>query len=250
MTDRLLLTLLGPILLAQGRRVRKKALILPEPVGDREGIRGPRPENSQEEDQARNPDLRLLIVGDSSAAGVGVATQEEALLGHLVRYLAATKRVRFRLVARTGLTTSHILQWLTKMPAEEFDVAVTSLGVNDTTRLREPADFIAQQEALLDLLREKFQVRQTVVTGLPPMHLFPALPQPLRWVMGRRARQLDAALAALAADRPETQHLNTNFAVDPGKMASDGFHPGPTHYRQWAEMVAEILLPPESRPPA
>jgi lysophospholipase L1-like esterase len=230
MTDRFLLTLLGPILLAQGRRVRDKALVLPEPPGAREGVLG------------QGPELSLLVVGDSSAAGVGAETQEEALLGHLVRHLAAEHRVRFRLVARTGLTTAHILKLLEKMDPEPLDLAVTSLGVNDTTRLREPADFLLQQEAMLDLLRDKFRVQQTVVTGLPPMHLFPALPQPLRWVMGRRARQLDAALAAMVALRPGVTHLGSAFTMDADLMAPDGFHPGPDLYRVWAEKAAEILL--------
>jgi hypothetical protein len=34
------------------------------------------------------------------------------------------------------------------------------------------------------------------LSGLPPMHRFPALPQPLRWYIGSRARDFDRALAA------------------------------------------------------
>jgi len=231
MTDRFLLTLLGPILLAQGRRVRRQALILPEPQGDRQGTRG------------RGPGISLLVVGDSSAAGVGAATQDEALLGHLVRLLAREHEVRFRLVARTGLTTPHILKLLGEMPAATFDLAVTSLGVNDTTRLREPQDFVADQEALLKLLQDKFGARRVVVTGLPPMHLFPALPRPLRWVLGRRARQLDTALARLLESIPGATHLDSAFTRDAGLMAPDGFHPGPELYRTWADRAVEILLP-------
>ncbi|MEM8598518.1 MAG: SGNH/GDSL hydrolase family protein, partial [Bacteroidota bacterium] len=60
--------LLGPVLLAQGKRVRRVALKLPEPPGDRESTVG------------NGPPLRLLVVGDSSAAGVGAETQDDALL--------------------------------------------------------------------------------------------------------------------------------------------------------------------------
>ena len=57
---------LGPVLLAQGHYVRRVTPRLPEPEGLRQGVEG------------SGPPLRLLILGDSSAAGVGVATQAEA----------------------------------------------------------------------------------------------------------------------------------------------------------------------------
>lgn len=66
--------LLGPLLLWQGRRVRATALRLPEAAGPR---------------TAEGSALRLLIVGDSSAAGVGAAHQDEALAGRLAQALAA-----------------------------------------------------------------------------------------------------------------------------------------------------------------
>ena len=66
--------LLGPVLLWQGARVRATALRLPEAAGERLQSGGA---------------LRLLIVGDSSAAGVGAAHQDEALAGCLARTLAA-----------------------------------------------------------------------------------------------------------------------------------------------------------------
>ena len=61
---------------------------LPEAAG---AARGP--------GRARARALRLLIVGDSSAAGVGVRTQDEALAGHLTRTLAqrSARRVHWQL---------------------------------------------------------------------------------------------------------------------------------------------------------
>ena len=107
---------LGPLLLLQGRHVRRVTPVLPEPPGPREGRSG------------QGPPLRLLIVGDSAAAGVGAATQDEALSGQLAARLAQRFELRWKLVARTGATTPDALQALTDLPRERFDVAVTSLG--------------------------------------------------------------------------------------------------------------------------
>ena len=68
---------LAPLLVAQAVRTRKRAPVLPEPAGPRQGCVG----------QGDGVELRLLIAGDSSAAGVGVAHQDQALAGHLSRAL-------------------------------------------------------------------------------------------------------------------------------------------------------------------
>jgi hypothetical protein len=50
-----------------------------------------------------------------------------------------------------------------------------------------------------------------VLSGLPPMHRFPALPQPLRWYVGSRARDFNRVLAELAgAGRAAT---SSNWAM-------------------------------------
>src|SRR5882757_272104 len=97
---------LGPVLLAQGRYVRRVTPRLPEPEGLRQGIEG------------SGPLLRLLILGDSSAAGVGVATQAEALSGRLVAALATTFRVSWKLVATSGLTSAEVLKLLEAEPEQ------------------------------------------------------------------------------------------------------------------------------------
>ena len=62
---------LSPLLVAQALRTRARVPQLPEASGARAGTHG-----------RRTTRLRLLIAGDSSAAGVGVATQDDALAGH------------------------------------------------------------------------------------------------------------------------------------------------------------------------
>lgn len=229
MTDRHILTLLGPILLKQGKALRRKLTVLPEPAGDREGVSG------------KGEPVRLLILGDSSAAGVGADTQDDALLGRLVKLLAADHRVEYKLVARSGATTAYTLACLEAMDPEPYDWAVTSLGGNDATKLTEPKDFQKQQLNLLTMLKERFGVSRVIVTGLPPMHLFTAMPQPLRWVIGRRARQLNKALRDGLIGHPFAEHLDTKFGREKALLATDEFHPGPKAYELWAEHVAAAL---------
>ncbi|MGE0356209.1 MAG: SGNH/GDSL hydrolase family protein [Burkholderiales bacterium] len=220
---------LGPLLLAQGRRVRRVTPVLPEPAGAREGEAG------------EGPTLRLLVAGDSAGAGVGAATQDEALAGRLVAILGERYRVHWRLAARTGATTASTLRDLSRLAPFTADAVVTSLGVNDVTGDVGVAKFLALQAKLHALLRERFGARLVLASGLPPMHLFPALPQPLRWYLGARARELDRALAAALPDGQGAQFLPFEGELDASHMAADGFHPGPAVYRAWAEAAARRI---------
>ena len=64
--------------------------------------------------------------------------------------------------------------WRPLAPAR-FDAALTSLGVNDVTSGATRRAWRRRQEQLQKLLRERFGVRHVIVSGLPPVHRFPAL---------------------------------------------------------------------------
>lgn len=229
---------LAPLLIAQGRRIRRTALRLPEAAGPREGASGV-PEN-----RAARP-LRLLLVGDSSAAGVGAATQQQALAGSLALALAGTsfERVEWRVAARTGAAAADVLAIAEALPPWRCDVAVLVAGVNDVTGATSPVRWQRSVDGLIDVLRQRHGARGVVLSGLPPMHRFPLLPQPLRWYLGCQARRLDALLAQRAASDAAVRHLPLPEMDDRALMAADGFHPSAAGYRVWAEALAgEVIL--------
>lgn len=223
------LILLSPVLLAQGKHVRKTVPLLPEPSGKREGTHG------------QGQKLKLLIIGDSAAAGVGVQTQEQALSGWLVKELSQRYEVEWKLAAKTGYQSQDTLKMLRRMPKQSFDVVITSLGVNDVTGGVQIKQFVNTQAEIAELLKSKFKARQIILSGLPPMHKFPALPQPLRWALGWRAERLDQALKAFSNRTGDCHHLSSDYDLDPSHAASDGFHPGAQVYRVWGMSAASLI---------
>jgi lysophospholipase L1-like esterase len=223
---------LSPLLVAQALRTRAKLPVLPEAAGERHGEAG------------SGPPLRLLIAGDSSAAGVGVVHQRHALAGQLVHELAArtAHHVHWRLLARTGLNTAQTLQLLRRENLAalhpHFDIAVVVTGVNDVVDQVPSHRAVALREALANTLRNGAGVAHVVFAPLPPVHLFPGLPQPLRWVAGSDARRHDRALAAWAATRDDVSRLDIELPLNPGVMADDGFHPGAPVYRLCGHAIA------------
>lgn len=225
----LALLVLSPILVTQGIVTRRSVPRLPEPPGARDGETG------------EGRPLRLLILGDSAAAGVGASHQDQALLGQVVRTLRANSRVTWSLQARNGNTTSTVLELLKSQPAQTYDVVVTSLGVNDVTSLVSAHKWRQQQAELRDILKQKYGAGLIIVSGLPPMHGFPALPQPLRWMLGTRATRFNRYLEADVAADDSTIFLDLRFTSDVSLMASDGFHPGPGVYAEWGQRVAAVI---------
>ncbi len=214
--------LLSPILIPQAAWVIARAARLPEAAGPRTGRLGV------------GPVLRVLVIGDSSAAGVGVATQDDALSGHLTRTLAQTYTVDWQLIAKTGATTGSTLAHLAEHPPTQADIAILIHGVNDTTRLVPTQRFIANQRALVSLLNQHWNVPRVLLCAVPPVGHFPLLPHPLRSVLGRHAIRLDRALQQAFPDA----HVPFDMPMDTALMASDGFHPGPDIYARWGRLLA------------
>lgn len=217
---------LVPLLALEAVYARLFALKLPEPEGERSGRCG------------AGPSLSLLIVGDSAAAGVGVDHQSQALCGNIVQRLSEHHVVRWNLMARTGATTETAIQKLQAAPTDTFDVALTCLGVNDVTSGMSVRDWLLLQSRLFELLRTRFAVRRIYVTALPPMHKFTALPQPLRWFLGRRAQRFNAAIANLVQGSSPCSLIRLNEVSRPEMLSRDGYHPSAEAYRAWGEAAA------------
>lgn len=238
---RICLAVLAPLLWVQGRYVRLNTPRLPEPPGVRSGVQG------------AGPQLSVLIAGDSAAAGVGAKSQEEALSGQLVGHLAQSYTVQWQLHALSGEDSPALLHRLRELPQQPFDVVILSMGVNDVTALRAPAKWVAMQHDIAALVAERFRPRLLVHCAVPPMHMFTALPQPLRWFMGRWAHAFNAQLRSALLQHPWRVHhmlpTDEREAVTSRSLASDGFHPGSDAYARWAQSLAQLVIadtPPDT----
>ncbi|GGS58765.1 SGNH hydrolase [Planobispora rosea] len=262
-----LLLSLAPVLAVQGLRVRRTTPRLPEASGPRRGTTGGGP----------GAPLRLAVLGESTAAGVGVATHEEGLAGCLARAVAARtgRPVRWQVAARTGVNTRTATAELVPL-LEPADAVVVALGVNELLELNRLDRFGRELRALVAAVRARMpedpgaaRVDTAVpvaedlgalrgaagredsgaapgvpilVTGMPPVGRFPVLPQPLRAVMGLRARALDHVMAAVAASTLGVTHVRVEVPVEvAGFFAEDGFHPSAAGYETWAEGLAGTL---------
>lgn len=227
----LLLLVLWPLLLWQARRTRRGTPRLPEAAGP------------QYDQCGEGPALRLLVIGESPVAGVGVEKQAHGLGPAIAAPLAQRigGRVHWHCHGTNGLRLAGLLEQPlpARVPDDHApDIILIMMGVNDTT-------------ALTSLKRWRTELRQLIYTlaphatlcfsPVPPMRHFTALPQPLRYVIGTRAAQLDACLREICTETG-TPYLSYGPLQHPSLLARDGYHPSAAGYRAMGDALARQML--------
>lgn len=219
---------LAPILYAQGRRLRRIIPRLPDAALPWEGkLDGPTP-------------LRLLVLGDSTAAGVGAATQDEALPG----YLACEFRSRlgrgtvWAAIGRNGATAHDLItDHLAEATAQPYDVVFLTIGANDALGMRSRSAFSRDVRQVVTALRAVNPDALILVSLMPRFDRFQSLRNPVRWNLALHAASLDAGARASVAGMDRVFAIPKPPPYTATFWASDGFHPGPSGYREWAEFA-------------
>ncbi|MFF5177511.1 SGNH/GDSL hydrolase family protein [Micromonospora sp. NPDC000316] len=188
--------------------------------------------------------LRLVLLGDSSALGVGVDRLDDTIGGQLANLLAegpAGRRVHLSSVGVSGSRSTDLATQVARaLLGERPDVAVILIGANDATGMRRPADASAYLAAAVHRLRE---ARVEVVVGTcPDLGAVRAIAPPLRQLVGwsgrRMARaQTAAVLEAGGAVVDLATETGPVFRADAGTLCHDGFHPSADGYRVWAHAL-------------
>ncbi len=195
-------------------------------------------------ERSGQPPLRLAVLGDSSAAGLGCDTAEQTpgalLAGALAREL--DRRVLLDVAAAVGARSAALDAQVARVLQEPVDLAVVMIGANDVTH-RVPV-----AAACRDLARAVATLQQAgarvVVATCPDLGTVKPLWQPLRGlarVASRRMAQSQtvAAVEAGALSVSLGDLLGPEFDSSPHLWSADRFHPSPHGYTR----VGDVLLP-------
>ncbi len=193
------------------------------------------------------PTLRLVLLGDSAAIGVGVEWLSETVGGQLARMLAEGSPEtgeRHVLLSSVGVAGSRSTDLATQVArallGDKPDVAVVLIGANDATGLRVPEEAAEHLGAAVRRLRE---ARVEVVVGTcPDLGAVRSIAPPLRQfagLLGRRVAkaQAKAVVAAGGVVVDLAEETGAVFRADAGTLCYDGFHPSADGYRVWAHAL-------------
>jgi lysophospholipase L1-like esterase len=188
------------------------------------------------------PVTRLVLLGDSSALGVGVDRVADTVGGRLAELLVAEGyRVELSSVAVVGSRSADLATQVARaMLGPRPDVAVILIGTNDATSLRRPADAAAALGHAAGRLRGAGV--PVVVGTCPDLGATRALAPPLRQIvaaLGRRVARAQAAAVdeagGIAVDLAAI--AGPVFRADAGTLSADGYHPSADGYRVWAHAL-------------
>ncbi len=193
------------------------------------------------------PSLRLVLLGDSAAIGVGVEWLSETLGGQLARLLAEggmDMGERHVLLSSVGVAGSRSADLATQVArallGAKPDVAVVLIGAHDATRVGSAEEAAGQLGRAVSRLREAGV--QVVVGTCPDLGAIRSIAPPLRQVAGLLGRRMAKAQARAVTDAGGVvvdlaRETGAVFRADAGTLCYDGFHPSADGYRVWAHAL-------------
>ncbi len=187
--------------------------------------------------------LRVLWLGDSTAAGVGASSPAATLPVQVARRL--DRPVELTVLAVSGDRVGDVLDdQMQRVAAAQPDLILISVGTNDVTHLTSVADFGDRYRSLVRRLPDDSEI---VLLGVPDLGSPRRFAQPLRSIAGVQGRRLDEVVEAVAHDE-ELRYVDIAASTGPAfrdepsrYFSADRYHPSDEGYRLWADAVVAVL---------
>jgi lysophospholipase L1-like esterase len=190
--------------------------------------------------------LRLVVMGDSTGAGVGASTTATTAGGAVAGGLAKRtgRQVVLESVAVSGARAADMPGQAAKALALDPDVALMLVGANDATHLTKLDEVREDVGAAVAALRK---AGVGVVVGTCPDMGARNIPQPLRAISAFRGRQVGSAERVAVTEAGGVpvnleELVGPAFRADPSTAASDLFHPSDRGYALWSEALLPAVV--------
>ena len=188
--------------------------------------------------------IEVVLIGDSSAAGLGVADPDETPGALLAAGLSsvAGRQVRLTVVARSGAQSGDLDRQIDiALEQAAPELAVLMIGANDVTHRVRPSVSVRRLAQAVRRLRATGC--EVVVGTCPDLGTVEPIAQPLRYVVRRWSRQLaaDQTIAVVEAGGRSVSLadlLGPEFSARPAELfGPDRFHPSATGYASAAMAI-------------
>lgn len=184
--------------------------------------------------------VSILVLGDSTAVGVGVNQPEESVAGRLGRLLNASVEN----YAQSGAIVSELLQQMTYAKRDHYDLVLIQAGGNDIIKLRDLLESNNTMDTVLAAARKKSDRVALLTAGrIGHAPFFPKIVAPLLTLRSLSLRSLFMATAqkqnVLYVD---LLGMSSTFNSEPGRYyAADMLHLTGAGYGVWFDKLESEL---------
>lgn len=223
-----------PVYVWQGLGVRRRISRLPPASGPAAGNLA-----------GAEPAISLLLLGDSSAASVGIARTENGLAARLSALIAATtgRAVSWRAAGFNSATAGQIRDHVVpNLAPDAWTHIVLAVGTNDIKNFHSVRRFKRAFGGLLYALRAKWPAAHIVWQPVIAMTDVPALPAALALLLEIRATAINAMGTRLCLERGALAATRIDVTDAAAAFSIDGFHASEAGYRAWAEHLLPFVL--------
>lgn len=191
-----------------------------------------------------NAELSILIIGDSSAVGVGAVPPEGSVAGRLAADFPTTN---LKSLAVSGSKVQDAITQLNSLPADaRYDLILIQIGGNDIVRRTPLTDLERDVPTLLALAKQHSDNVVQLTSG--NVGTSKLLPFGTRWYFTLRTKQARKLFMAANASA-ETEYIDLfrkrsedPYAKDPQTYYSpDFFHPSAVGYGDWYAFVKPVV---------
>ena len=188
--------------------------------------------------------IKLLLVGDSSAAGVGVDDINHSLGGQLAKLLAnrSGRPVETKIAGCNSATAGQIRDYaVPNISPVDFTHVVLNIGTNDAKNFHTGRQFCNDFGTLIYALKTRFPEAKIIWSSILDLSTIAILPSPLNKILGIRSREMRARGEVLCYERGvEIPEGDWDPSVE--NFSRDGFHASKKGYYEWAVVLADHIL--------
>ena len=194
------------------------------------------------------PEIRLLVLGESSAAAVGIAQLEDGLAACIACELHARtgRAVHYRAAGFNSATAAQLRDHVVPSLADDgWTHIVVTIGVNDTKNFNTGRHWKQGFGGLLYALKARFPHAGIFWPEILPIPEVPAFPKALAHILETRARLMNHIGGRLCGERGATVIPRRPGLTFEG-FCPDGFHPSESGYAGWGAHIADHILRKEN----
>lgn len=224
---------IAPFLFLQGKVARWKIGVLPDAEGPRTGVYGQGPDPA-----------KLLVIGESTVAGLGARTHEWALAGQFARQLSQRigRPVEWDVIGRNGVTARRTIDELVPMLSNKsYNHVLLGIGGNDVMKLSSPRKWRHDMLELIGIMRSKHPDAVIFISNCPMIILANAIPPPAKQILWRLSQMHDANIREFTRDLDRVFYYPQPVDVPVEGFFADGIHPSEQGYADWAEAMMKYF---------